>query len=144
MSYTKKSTEELEKRLQIDFNLPVTVTTFHSLGFMHIREIFHNRKCYVVDENLQNEIFLNYFIEKIFPNKERVKEIISLFDNNINVNGKWMFSRHFRENYSKYQTFEEFFKFMSVANKQCEEKGRTYEFECPICKGKSKCYKEYL
>ena len=110
MSYTKKSTEELEKRIQIDFNLPVTVTTFHSLGFMHIREIFHNRKCYVVDENLQNEIFLNYFIEKIFPNKERVKEIISLFDNNINVNGKWMFSRHFRENYSKYQTFEEYFK----------------------------------
>lgn len=36
---------------------------------------------------------------------------------------------------------EEFLSFMSVANKQCEEKGRVYEFECPICKGKANAIK---
>lgn len=38
MSYTKKATEELEKRITLDFNIPAKVTTFHSLGLMHIRE----------------------------------------------------------------------------------------------------------
>ena len=29
----------------LDFNIPARVTTFHSLGYMYIREIFNNRKC---------------------------------------------------------------------------------------------------
>lgn len=37
ISFTKKSTKELEKRIVIDFNIPAQVTTFHSLDFMYIR-----------------------------------------------------------------------------------------------------------
>ena len=33
MSYTKKATQELEKRIVIDFGIPARVTTFHSLRF---------------------------------------------------------------------------------------------------------------
>lgn len=33
MSYTKKATQELEKRIIGDFNIPAHITTFHSLGF---------------------------------------------------------------------------------------------------------------
>ena len=65
MSYTKKATEELDSRINDDFNIPV-VTTFHNLAYTYIRKIFYNRKCYVVDNNLKNQIFLDYFKEKIF------------------------------------------------------------------------------
>lgn len=108
MSYTRKATEELEKRLIIDFNLPVNVTTFHSLGLMHIREIFNDRKCYVVDENIKNQIFYKYFSKKIFPYKDKVKEIIDLFSPNL-ISKKWVFGNYFKENYQNYQTFDEYF-----------------------------------
>lgn len=66
MSYTKKATEELDSRINDDFNIPV-VTTFHNLAYTYIRKIFYDRKCYVVDNNLKNQIFLDHFKEKIFP-----------------------------------------------------------------------------
>ena len=37
MSYTKKATEELESRINGDFNIPAVVTTFHSLAYTYIR-----------------------------------------------------------------------------------------------------------
>lgn len=66
MSYTKKATEELDSRINDDFNIPAVVTTFHNLAYTYIRKIFYDRKCYVVDNNLKNQIFLDYFKEKIF------------------------------------------------------------------------------
>ena len=63
MSYTKKATEELDKRIRLDFEISANVTTFHSLGLMYIRSIFKNHKCSVVDDNLKNKIFLKYFLE---------------------------------------------------------------------------------
>ena len=106
MSYTKKATEELERRIVIDFNIPAVVTTFHSLGLMHIREIFHNHKCLVVDDNLKDEIFYEYFKEKIFKDKKSVKEITEIFKN-VNDNNT-LLSRHFLLNYAKYATYDEY------------------------------------
>ena len=108
ISFTKKATEELEKRIVIDFNIPAKVTTFHSLGLMYIREIFKTHKCYVVDKNIRNTIFLKYFKEKIFPNKKKVAELLELF-NATTVNRIWLFGDYFKKNYSKYETFEEYF-----------------------------------
>ena len=109
MSYTKKATEELEKRINIDFGIDAKVTTFHSLGLMHIREIFKNHKCFVVDNNLKYQIFLEYFKENIFPHKNKIKEILELFTS-ANTNKKWLFGDYFKENYDKYQTFDEYFE----------------------------------
>lgn len=106
MSYTKKSTLELEKRICYDFNIPAKVTTFHSLGYMHIREIFNNRKCYIVDTNIRRKIFYNYFKEQIFPFKNKVAEFIKLYKNDKNT---WIFSKHFLSNYEKYSSYEEYF-----------------------------------
>lgn len=36
---------------------------------------------------------------------------------------------------------EEFFKFMKVADDICKERGKMYEFECPICKSKATAIK---
>ena len=109
MSYTKKATEELEKRITLDFGIPARVTTFHSLGMMYIREIFKNNKCNVVDDNKRDEIFLKYFKENIFPYKEKVKEIIECFnteDSTENVIGK-----HFTQNYEYFSTYDRYFNY---------------------------------
>lgn len=107
MSFTKKSTLELEKRICYDFNIPAKVTTFHSLGYMHIREIFSDRKCYIVDTNIRRKIFYNYFKEYIFPYKDKVKEFIDVYTPCIN---SWLFGKHFMNNYAYYGSFEEYFK----------------------------------
>ena len=107
MSYTKKATEELEKRINIDFGINANVTTFHSLGFKYTRSIFSDHKCYVVDENIKNKIFLEYFENKIFNDKNKVKEIIQLF--NADEDNKWLFGSFFLENYNKYVSFDDYF-----------------------------------
>lgn len=108
MSYTKKATEELEKRIVIDFQIPARVTTFHSLGLMYIREIFKEHRCFVVDTNYKNTIFLNYFKEKIFPDKKLISHLLEAFTPQT-VKKRWLFSKHFQENYDKYQTYQEYF-----------------------------------
>ncbi len=108
MSFTRKATEELEQRLLVDFNIPANITTFHSLGMMYIREIFYNRKCYVIDENTQNQIFLEYFKEKIFSDKQKVKELLTIFNANL-INKNWVFGKYFIDNYDKYQNFDDYF-----------------------------------
>ena len=44
MSYTRKATEEIASRIQDYFGLPVNVTTFHSLGYEYIKQIFNTKK----------------------------------------------------------------------------------------------------
>jgi len=109
MSYTKKAVEELEKRIIIDFGINACVTTFHTLGLMHIREIFKNHKCYVVDDSLREKIFYEYFKEEIFPYKEKIEEILEYFNVN-QKNSHFIFGNHFINNYYKYKNFDEYFE----------------------------------
>lgn len=105
MSYTKKATQELEKRILGDFNIPAHITTFHSLGYEYIRNIFKNRKCSVVDFNDREAIFFDYFCE-IFKNKNKLKDILETFDITV-TNMQWVFSKWFLQNYENYNTYEE-------------------------------------
>lgn len=105
MSYTRKATEELEKRIVLDFKLPVHVTTFHSLGYEYIKEIFKNRKCIILDRNKRQEIFLDYFKE-LFLDKEKIEEIINNFDI-IKSMHRFVFSNYFVNNYRKFATYDE-------------------------------------
>lgn len=109
MSYTKKATEELEKRIVLDFGIEAKVTTFHSLGLMYIREKFKNRKCVGIDNNQKEEIFLEYFKNNIFPYKYKIKELSEIFDKRI-INKHFVFSKDFLNNYEKYDTFDEYFE----------------------------------
>lgn len=110
MSFTKKATEELEKRIILDFGIPANVTTFHSLGLMYIREIFNDHKCYVIDENTKYQIFYDYFKKIIFPNKEKIEEILSSFSE-LKEQNIFLFGKHFIENYQSFETFEGYFEF---------------------------------
>lgn len=107
MSYTKKATEELKERIQIDFGLPVNVMTFHSLGFKIIREVFSSNHPYVIETNERRNIFLSWFKEK-FNDKELIKKIIEKFSDIPGYN--FMFSNYFEDNYDKYNSFEEYFE----------------------------------
>lgn len=97
MSYTKKATQELEKRIVGDFNIPAHITTFHSLGLEYIRNIFKNRKCSVIDYNDREEIFFNYFCE-VFKDKNKLRDILNTFEVS-KVNMSWAFSKWFLQNY---------------------------------------------
>ncbi len=108
MSYTRKATEEIANRIEENFGLPVYVTTFHSLGYDYIKEIFYNRKCVILDRNMLNEIQLNYF-RKIFEDKNKIKEIIDNFDILKQQRKlKFVFSSYFMDNYMKYEKYDEF------------------------------------
>ncbi len=109
ISYTKKSADELKRRINIDFDIPAKISTFHSIGYEYIRNYFKTKKCYVVDENLKRNIFLDYFKKYIFPNKNSVKEMIDLF-NSDDLHIKWVFGEFFKENFDKYDNFDEYFK----------------------------------
>lgn len=63
----------------------------------------------MVDSNLKNEIFLNYFKEKIFPFKDRLKAMMYLF-NSENTNERWIFGKFLKDNFNKFKTFDEYFK----------------------------------
>ncbi len=108
MSYTRKATQELIDRINGDFNIDANITTFHSLGYSYIREIFNGRKCYVIGEDNRNKIFLNYIKEELFPNKSKLKELIELFPNT-KIGSSYTIRKFFLENYEKYETYDEYF-----------------------------------
>ena len=105
MSYTRKATEELAKRIEADFNIPVHVTTFHSLGFEYIREYYNNVKCDIIDRNRRNAIFLEYF-KILFRNKNKIVEIINNFQF-LKASYKFLFANFFINNFMKYNEYDD-------------------------------------
>lgn len=105
----KKATNELEERIVGEFGIPARVTTFHSLGFMYVREVFKDRQCFVVDENLRNKIFMDYFRKEVFPYKEKVEEMIRIFNPEL-LGKNWIFGDFFKKHYREYENFEDYFE----------------------------------
>lgn len=105
MSYTKKATQELESLIVDSFGINAHVTTFHSLGLEYIRKIFKDRKCIVVDYNEREKIFYEY-ISEVYKDKVKLKNILYNFSNEF-VNSN-LFSKYFINNYSLYETYDEF------------------------------------
>lgn len=106
MSYTRKATEEIASRIQDYFNLPVNVTTFHSLGYEYIKQIFNNKKCVIVDNNKKDEVFLKFF-KILYKNKDAIDEINNNFEY-IRNKYQFVFGKHFMNNYKRFDTYEEY------------------------------------
>lgn len=122
LSYTRKATEELDKSICLDFNIPAHVTTFHSLGYEYIREIFNNRKCVILDRNKKREIFLEYF-KNLYLDKNKITEIINNFDT-IKQMKNFVFSKFFIDNYQKFNTYDELIEYyVSVKLKEAKTVG---------------------
>lgn len=107
ISYTNKATEELEDRIRYDFNLPVNIMTFHSLGIKTIRKIFKT-PIKPISEKEQREVIAKFVSEVLFNDKTLLTQYIKVFNKYI-YNDQKMFARGFVENYSKFNTFQEYF-----------------------------------
>ncbi len=107
ISYTNKATEELEDKIKYQFNLPVDIMTFHSLGIKLIRKSF-KQPLKPVTEKEQREIIENYVKNILFNNKDLLTQYVIRF-NKYNIKGSRMFSKGFTENYEKFSTFQEYF-----------------------------------
>lgn len=107
MSYSRRDVQELRNRINIDLNIPADVTTFHSLGFRYIRSIFEGRKCFVVDENLRNKIFVDFLRTNIYQSREALEDFMSCFNKDTtDIN---LYSNFLEENFRNYPNFDSYF-----------------------------------
>ena len=112
MSYTKKATEELRRRINIDFDIPADITTFHSLGYRYLRLLNPAKKIIPLDNNEKNKIFLDYLKNNIFPSKDKIEEMIRLFNDDTiswETPQKHTYGPFFMENFGNYDSFDEYF-----------------------------------
>ena len=108
ISYTNKATSELEDHIKYEFNLPVDIMTFHSLGIKIVRKLFSNPLKPVSDKE-KKEIICDYIKNVLFNDKKILTEYVETF-NKYSLNGYNMFSNGFINNYQKFNTFEEYFE----------------------------------
>jgi len=128
MSYTKKATEELRRRINIDFNIPADVTTFHSLGYRYLRYLNPDKRIVPLDNNSKNEIFLKYLKEEIFPHRDRLEEMVQLFNDDTIIwenPAKHTYGTYFKENFRNFKSFDDYFS--SYISKKISETSNIVE-----------------
>lgn len=109
ISYTNKATDELEDRIKYDFDLPVDIMTFHSLGIKIVRKIIKDKPIKPLVGKEQKKIILNYFKEVLFKDKDLMMRYINAFNKYSELN-KRLFSKGFIDNCMKFDSFDEYFK----------------------------------
>ena len=105
LTFTKKSSEELDEKVNDLLDLGIPVSTFHSLGMKFIKKCNPN-PVQVVGEDEQKEIICSY-IKELFKDKEKLKELIFLYKQYENRN---YIAKGFIENFEKFDNFEEYFE----------------------------------
>lgn len=102
ISFTNKATEEMNNILNDKFHLNVDVSTFHKLGMKFIRNIF-NERLEIVGDRGMHAILNDFFINEIFPNKQKLKEYTEHFSELLRLNDK-CFDYENYDDYYKYYT----------------------------------------
>jgi DNA helicase-4 len=105
ISFTKKTTEELRKRIVDDFNIAANVFTFHSLGYKYIR---YYEDVHVIDENDRHKIFLDYMKNYIFNDKDRLRNLVNIYKDPLDGRA-WILGKFLAEHYAEYNSFDEYF-----------------------------------
>ena len=108
ISYTRKAVEELRDIINDKFDINSEVTTFHSLAYKYVKQLFMNRKCAVVDYNFREEVFYDY-INKMFKEK-RVSELLEYFNSERLGNPYFSQGYFFIKNYKNYDSYDDFFQ----------------------------------
>lgn len=108
ISYTKKAVQELEELIIDEFGINAEVSTFHSLAYKYVRNIFKNKKCEVVDYNKKEEIFYDY-INQLFKHK-KIGELIETFgEDKLELPG-FNYGKYFKKHYNEFDSYDDFFK----------------------------------
>ncbi len=105
LTFTKKSSEDLDDKVNYLLNLGIPVSTFHSLGMKFIKKLYPY-PIQVVGENEQKEIICEY-MKNIFKDKNKLRQLIELFKK---FEIKSYIAKGFIENFEKFNTFEEYFE----------------------------------
>ena len=105
LTFTKKSSEDLDEKVNNLLDLGIPVSTFHSLGMKFIQK-FYPYPIQVVGEDEQKDIICSY-IKELFKDKNKLKDLINLFKQYENKN---YIAKGFIENFEKFDTFEDYFK----------------------------------
>ena len=105
LTFTKKSSEDLDEKVNHLLDLGIPVSTFHSLGMKFIKK-YYPYPVEVVGPDEQKYIIYSY-IKELFNNKDKLKELIFLFKP---YEGKRYIAKGFIDNFEKFNTFEEYFK----------------------------------
>ncbi len=111
MSYTRKNVEELRNRINIDLQIPAIVTTFHSLGYKYLKNMFQDKKSFVINETERSRIFLDFFRNHIYNSPTKLANFIECFNEKTlqtNYDGP-LYGSFLRDNYSKYPNFDSYF-----------------------------------
>ena len=105
LTFTKKSSEDLDEKVNEVLDLGIPVSTFHSLGMKFIKK-FYPYPIQVVGADEQKQIICNY-IKELFKDKDKLKGLIELFKQYEN---KSYIAKGFIENFEKFDTFKEYFE----------------------------------
>ncbi len=105
LTFTKKSSEDLDEKVNELLDLGIPVSTFHSLGMKFIQKMY-SYPLKVVASDEQNDIICKY-IKSIFKDKEKMKGLIEVFGE---AKEKNYIARGFIENYNNFANFEEYFE----------------------------------
>jgi len=101
LSFTNKATQELDEILNEKFKLNVEVLTFHKLGMKFLRNATNYRPK-IIGDNGMYEIISEYFIEKVFKNKEKLQKYIRLFPNYLRIDINALKFENYNEYYEYY------------------------------------------
>lgn len=105
LTFTKKSSEDLDEKVNDLLDLGIPVSTFHSLGMKFIKK-FYPYPIKVVGVDEQKQIICSY-IKELFKDKNKLRRLIELFKQYEN---KTYIAKGFIENFEKFDTFEDYFK----------------------------------
>ena len=105
LTFTKKSSEDLDEKVNDLLDLGIPVSTFHSLGMKFIKK-FYPYPIKVVGADEQKQIICSY-IKELFKDKNKLRRLIELFKQYEN---KTYIAKGFIENFEKFDTFEDYFK----------------------------------
>ena len=101
LSFTKKSSEDLDEKVNTLLNLGIPVSTFHSLGMNFIRKLYPF-PVNIAGEDEQKRIIKEY-ISSLFNDKKKLLKFIQLFKSNGKI------ARGFVYNAPKFDNFEDYF-----------------------------------
>ena len=105
LTFTKKSSEDLDEKVNELLDLGIPVSTFHSLGMKFIKK-FYPYPIQVVGPDEQKNIICKY-IKELFKDKNKLKELIELFKQ---YRDKNYIAKGFIDNFQKFETFEDYFE----------------------------------
>lgn len=101
LSFTKKSTDDLNHLLNEQFNLNVEVLTFHKLGLNFLRNIY-NRRPKIVGEGGLLTILSNYFVNIVFKDKLLLNQYLTYFNEYLIIDKSAIDFSSYQEYYSHY------------------------------------------